>query len=216
MSNINEIIANGNGQSIVNEAITSVIPKSWNRLPVVLKPMSFIINELASVGSSRVGALTVTFTSGSKSKKGVKALGSAKYGTYEVGTSYSNKVQKKSQTADFQPYPSWAVPYTKNGAVVRNGNKINELRYIRVIGDKSYKFDSQYFTVLEGFNLISTEEAYTAKYMTPSGLKKPTTKGRGLVPENEDFSFNYIKLQNVKYIKIEGTLYENADFQGLM
>jgi len=216
MSNINEMIIAANGQSIVNQAVMSVVPQSWNKLPVILKPMSFIISELGSVGSSRVGAITVTNTGGSKTKKGVKALGSAKYGTYEVGTSYSNKVQKKSQTTDFQPYASWATPFTKNGAVVRNAKKINDIRYIRVIGDKSYKFDSQYFTVLGGFNLITTAEAYTPNYMTPSGLERPTTKGRGLVSESEDFSFNYIKLQNVKYIKIEGTLYENADFQGLM
>ena len=215
MNNMKEITIE-TAQSIVNQAITSLIPKSWSNLPVILKPMSFIINELAGINFSRVGMITVTKTSGSKSKKGVIVLGSAKYGTYEVGTSYENKVNKKAQMTDFEAYPSWAAPVTDNAIIMRNAKKVNELRYIRVMGDKSYKSDSQYFTGIDGFKLLSTEDAYTSNYMTPSGLSRPQTKGRGQVADSQDFSFNYIKMQNIKYIKFEGVLYQNADFQGLV
>ena len=165
-------------QNLVNQAITNVIPKSWENLAVQPASMVQIISLLGEVnnGYTRISYISITNTSGAKTISKIKALQSAHYAVAELGTSYSNKVVKKSQLSEYEAKASWHKPFNANHSVSCNANKINELRYIRVIGDKSYPSNSQYFTVLEN-KLLTSLESYSPNYMTASGLKPKETKG---------------------------------------
>ena len=193
------------------ENILAITPKNWANEIIVPASNLQIISELSELEYSTITGVSLTVNKKSKQKNKVFAINTLNCFTANVGTSYKNKAAKLADNKDFQPLPNWQQKYSKNGVVVTNvkGNTF----YLQSVGDENYHNKSLYFAVWEN-KQISKEKVFTEQYLTKSGLK-PKFAAQGSV-DYAKMPTKATKIDNLLYIKIEGVIYQNTDFQGLI
>jgi len=154
--------------------------------------------------STRISICYQVDESKSKTKGGKKQLQKQVCLKGWLNHDYQNKVVKLSGDTSFVANPIIGKTPLEGSKTIIISDKTNEpMLYATTL--KTDKRDTTYF---HNRMEISREDAIQRELFAPSYFKKPTTKGRGLVSEGDDFGLVSPYVSRLLWANIEGEQYE--------